>query len=81
MLTFVSDQAGCVRNSNGRSPTAIHFDSVRYVGLFRKGCVQTGLDADLVVLGDLGRVQDVMARGRWHVRDGQVKVFGTYENE
>ena len=47
--------------------------------LSRKGRVETGLDADLVVLNELGGVQDVMARGRWHVRCGQAKVLGTYE--
>ena len=38
-----------------------------------------GGDADLVVLGDDGRPTDVMARGRWHVRDRQPVVRGTFE--
>lgn len=49
--------------------------------LSRKGRLQTGFDADLVVLDDLGGVKDVMARGLWHVRDGQAKVLGTYEKK
>lgn len=45
----------------------------------RKGVVAAGADADLVVLGDDGRVRDVMARGAWHVRDAVVVRRGTFE--
>ncbi|HEU5305132.1 MAG TPA: beta-aspartyl-peptidase [Gemmatimonadales bacterium] len=51
----------------------------RLLMLPRKGRVAAGLDADLVVLGDDGGVQDVMARGRWHVRGGRPVVHGTFE--
>jgi beta-aspartyl-dipeptidase (metallo-type) len=44
-----------------------------------KGHLHEGADADLVVLGDDGRPTDVMARGRWHVRDGRPVVRGTFE--
>jgi len=44
-----------------------------------KGRIAEGGDADLVVLGDDDRPSDVMARGRWHVRDGQPVVRGTFE--
>ena len=37
----------------------------------RKGRLAAGSDADLVVLDGDGGVQDVMARGRWHVRGGR----------
>ncbi|MEM1055500.1 MAG: beta-aspartyl-peptidase [Bacteroidota bacterium] len=47
--------------------------------LSRKGRLAPGLDADLVVLGDDHRPQHVMARGRWHVRDGEPVVRGTFE--
>jgi beta-aspartyl-dipeptidase (metallo-type) len=47
--------------------------------LARKGHLTVGADADLLVLDDEGSVSDVMARGRWHVRDGSPIVRGTFE--
>lgn len=47
--------------------------------LKRKGRLARGNDADLVVLDDLNKVKNVMARGRWHVLDGQAEIRGTYE--
>jgi beta-aspartyl-dipeptidase (metallo-type) len=47
--------------------------------LKKKGRVSVGTDADLVVFNEKYEVNDVMARGLWHVRDGQAKVLGTYE--
>jgi beta-aspartyl-dipeptidase (metallo-type) len=44
-----------------------------------KGRLHPGADADLVVLDEHGAVQDVMARGRWHVRDRTTVVRGTFE--
>jgi beta-aspartyl-dipeptidase (metallo-type) len=44
-----------------------------------KGRVAAGADADLVVLGADGRVRDVLARGKWHVRAGEPVVWGTFE--
>ena len=51
-------------------------------GLLRlrgKGRIVAGMDADLVVLGDDHRPRHVMARGRWHVRDGRPVVRGLFE--
>lgn len=47
--------------------------------LTRKGRLSPGMDADLVVMSDKGVISDVMARGRWHVRDKQAIVLGTFE--
>jgi beta-aspartyl-dipeptidase (metallo-type) len=46
-----------------------------------KGSLRVGADADLVVLDALGAITDVMAGGRWHVKDGAVVVVGTFEGE
>jgi len=51
----------------------------RLLRLERKGRLVEGADADLVVLDREGVVTDVMARGRWHVRDGRAVVRGTFE--
>ncbi|MBA2459320.1 MAG: beta-aspartyl-peptidase [Gemmatimonadales bacterium] len=51
----------------------------RLLQLPRKGQLEAGADADLVVLDDAGGVADVMARGRWHVREGRAVVRGTFE--
>ncbi len=47
--------------------------------LVDKGRIAHGGCADLVVLGDDHAVVDVMARGRWMVRDGEVAVRGMFE--
>jgi beta-aspartyl-dipeptidase (metallo-type) len=49
-------------------------------GLTGKGRLDAGADADLVVLDDDGGAAHVMARGRWHVRDGTAIVKGPLEN-
>ncbi len=51
----------------------------RLYRLETKGRIEVGMDADLVVLDEEGRPRDVMARGRWHVRGGEVVVRGTFE--
>lgn len=47
--------------------------------LARKGRIERGNDADLVVLDDRGRPRDVMARGRFLVQNGAPTVLGTFE--
>ncbi len=51
----------------------------RLLRLARKGRLAPGCDADLVVLDEAGAVRDVMARGRWWVRDGRAAARGTSE--
>ncbi|MDH5234409.1 MAG: amidohydrolase family protein, partial [Gemmatimonadota bacterium] len=51
----------------------------RLLRLRRKGTLDVGQDADLVVLDDNGGVTDVMANGAWHVVDGRVVRGGTFE--
>jgi beta-aspartyl-dipeptidase (metallo-type) len=51
----------------------------RVLQLHRKGHLRPGADADLVVLDAKGAAADVMARGRWHVRDGRAVVRGPFE--
>lgn len=51
----------------------------RLLQLHRKGRLRPGADADLVVLDAKGAVAEVMARGRWHVREGQAVVRGVFE--
>lgn len=47
--------------------------------LAQKGRIDAGADADLVVLDEEGLPGAVMARGRWHVRDGKAIVKGPLE--
>lgn len=51
----------------------------RVLGLTQKGHIQAGMDADLLLLdGELG-LRDVMANGRWLVREEVPLVKGTFE--
>jgi beta-aspartyl-dipeptidase (metallo-type) len=52
----------------------------RLLRLPRKGRLTEGADADLVVLGADGTAADVMARGRWLVRDSRAVVRGTFDS-
>jgi beta-aspartyl-dipeptidase (metallo-type) len=56
-------------------------NQARLLMLPHKGRVTVGADADLVVLDEDGAVEDVMARGRWHVLAGRPVVRGTFEGE
>jgi len=51
----------------------------RHLRLGQKGRIAAGADADLVVLDTEDGIADVMARGRWHVREGRHLVEGLLE--
>lgn len=51
----------------------------RLLRLASKGHLTRGADADLLILDEEGGISDVMAMGRWHVRDGHPVVQGTFE--
>ncbi len=51
----------------------------RLLRLSDRGRVAAGLSADLVVLDDDGAVRDVMASGRWMMKDQELWVRGTFE--
>lgn len=44
-----------------------------------KGHIAAGAHADLIVLDEAGRVRDVMARGRWHLRENRQCKVGFFE--
>ena len=47
--------------------------------LVKKGRIMTGFDADLVVLDQGNRVDSVMARGVWQVKNNKQLVSGLFE--
>lgn len=69
--------------ASGRAPAeflpALTSNAAALLGLERKGRLEPGADADLVVLDEDAAIRDVMARGRWHVRGGKQEIGGTFE--
>lgn len=63
-----------------RALPAFTSNTARLLRLARKGHIAVGADADLVVLDSTGDVQDVMAMGQWHLRDGAAIVRGNFES-
>ena len=62
-----------------RALPAFTCNPARLLRLGAKGRLTAGADADVVVLGADGTVDEVMAMGRWHVRGGRPVVHGTFE--
>jgi len=44
-----------------------------------KGLIAPGMDADLLVLDAGLQVQHLMARGSWHIRNGELQKWGSFE--
>lgn len=51
----------------------------RVLRLSGKGSIAKGMDADLIILGKDHNPSSVMARGRWHFKEHQVIIKGTFE--
>ena len=45
----------------------------------RKGRIARGCDADLLIVDQDNRIEGVMARGAWHVKNGRQLVSGLFE--
>ncbi len=45
-----------------------------------KGQIEVGRDADLLLVNDTHEIDSVMARGVWHMRQGQPLIRGLFEN-
>jgi len=48
--------------------------------LSKKGRIDTGFDADLVVLDQSNRVESVMARGVWQLKNNKQLISGLFES-
>ena len=51
----------------------------KLMNFHQKGRIEVGADADLIILNKQNRIEHVMAMGRWHVRDNQQILKGTFE--
>ncbi|MCP4377128.1 MAG: beta-aspartyl-peptidase [bacterium] len=51
----------------------------RLLRLHSKGIIETGRDADLLIIGGDNEIQNVMAKGVWHIKQGQQIVKGLFE--
>lgn len=47
--------------------------------LTHKGEIKVGNDADIVVLSEDNRIESVMALGRWHQKNGETVLLGSFE--
>jgi beta-aspartyl-dipeptidase (metallo-type) len=46
-----------------------------------KGFIARGMDADILLLDGGYEIRHLLAMGRWAVRDGQVTMKGSYEDQ
>ncbi|MFA9419512.1 MAG: beta-aspartyl-peptidase [Gammaproteobacteria bacterium] len=51
----------------------------RLLKFHHKGRIETGLDADLLVLNENHGIDSVMANGAWHIRQGEQLIRGLFE--
>ncbi|MCP4472562.1 MAG: beta-aspartyl-peptidase [Gammaproteobacteria bacterium] len=81
-----SAMAECIKNLLDRGlpeQTVLPFMTSNVANLLkltRKGRIEPGFDADLVVLDPANRVDSVMARGVWQVKNNQQLVSGLFES-
>ena len=71
-----------LQSDNVELATALPFFTRNVARLFRfggKGQVAVGMDADLLITDAALQLRDVMARGRWHIRDGDAVRRGQFE--
>ena len=47
--------------------------------LHQKGRIDTGMDADLLILDNRHNIHSVMANGAWHIKDGGKCILGLFE--
>ena len=48
--------------------------------LHQKGRIEGGMDADLILVNDQHEIDSVMAKGVWHIRQGQPLIRGLFED-
>jgi len=81
-----SAMADCIKNLLDRGlpeQTVLPLMTSNVANLLRlpgKGQIAAGLDADLVVLDQMNRVESVMARGVWQVKNNKQLVSGLFES-
>jgi beta-aspartyl-dipeptidase (metallo-type) len=78
MAEALKELLGCGQPMERVLP-AFTSNPARLLLLSRKGHLIRGADADLVVLNGEGDIDSVMARGRWHVREGRSVLRGGFE--
>ncbi len=59
--------------------TTITTSPAMALGLAHKGRIEAGMDADLIVAEENGKITDVMALGKWMMQNEEVIVKGTFE--
>lgn len=83
-LATLHDQVRCMVTDGGLSLSqALAFvtaNPAEYLGLSsRKGCIQEGADADILLLSDELDITDVFMGGKQFMKNGQILMKGTFE--